>query len=71
MYHTYKKDVKFCDETGVTLVGSWEINLPENDGSDVDLYNFNLSFDGVAISITVQNQRTREKHQTKFTCPIF
>ena len=71
IYSTLEEDVKLCNDARVSLVGNWEIDLPENDDFNEDTYLFTLIFNGVDISVTVENERTRRKYQTKFTCPEF
>jgi len=66
IYHTNKRDVKFCDETGVNLVGNWEIELPESDEFIEDTIKFTLTFDTIKIYATAENQRTGDKYHVEF-----
>jgi len=68
LYITDKEDANFCDDTGVSLLRKWEIELPENENFEDTTILFTLTFNTVEILATAENQKTGQKYHVTFNC---
>ena len=63
MYITSELDAKYCDDDGVRLLNSWEIDIPVLDDFDDQTILFTLNFSAIEILATAENQKTGDRYQ--------
>ena len=60
------RDVKFCDDPGVSLLRNWQIELPDNENLEDVMILFTLTFGvGLEVNAKAENQKNGAEHQLK------
>src|SRR5438034_8280942 len=63
IYYTKEYDAKYCDESGMNLLGKFSIELH---GSGLDKLRFGFTFGQMEIAATAANEATGQRYKTTF-----